>query len=178
MASPIPDAKRAGLPVDLDRLTVEGDEWLTAGDRYALKTHGVCAQLQPGHFMIRIRVPGGVLPTDQARAVARLTRSVGPDWIHLTTRQNLELHWVEDRQVAHVLDSLAQVIGQGHFRAGIKRKPLISAPRFTFSASQGKLFTGNRMQKDRKIATHRGKAAIRHFFRRCPDHHPVTVPCG
>jgi sulfite reductase beta subunit-like hemoprotein len=110
MAPPnIPAVKRAGLPVDLDRLAAEGDEWLTADDRYALKTHGICAQLQPGRFMVRIRVPGGVLPTARARGVARLTRAIGPDWLHLTTRQNLELHWVEDRQVPAVLDGLAQV---------------------------------------------------------------------
>ena len=46
----IPAAKRAGLPVDLDRLAAEGDGWLTADDRYALKTQGVCAQLQPGRL--------------------------------------------------------------------------------------------------------------------------------
>src|ERR1044072_3710482 len=100
MAAPdIPTVKRAGLPVDIDRLGAEGDGWLTPEDRYALKTHGVCAQVQDNVFMVRIRVPGGVLPTEQARGVARLARRYGPDWIHLTTRQNLELHWVQDRDV-------------------------------------------------------------------------------
>lgn len=60
----IPAAKRAGLAVDLQRLAAEGDGWLTPEDRYALKTHGVCAQEQAHVFMIRTRVPGGVLPTD------------------------------------------------------------------------------------------------------------------
>jgi len=54
MAAPdIPTAKRAGLPVDLDRLAEEGDGWLTPEDRYSLKTHGVCAQAQDHRFMIR-----------------------------------------------------------------------------------------------------------------------------
>ena len=47
MAPDIPGAKRAGLPVDLDRLTAEGDEWLSGEERYALKMHGLCAQAQP-----------------------------------------------------------------------------------------------------------------------------------
>jgi sulfite reductase beta subunit-like hemoprotein len=109
MPPDIPAAKRAGLPVDLRRLTDEGDGWLSPEDRYALKTHGVCAQVQPGRFMIRIRVPGGVLPTDQARGLARLARRHGSDWLHLTTRQDIELHWVDARQVEAVLTALGRL---------------------------------------------------------------------
>ena len=110
MAVPnIPAAKSAGLPVDLDRLAAEGDAWLSPEDRYSLKTWGVCTQEQPGVFMIRVRNPGGALPTPQARGLARLSRSFGPDWIHLTTRQNVELHWVEDRRVPALLDAVAEI---------------------------------------------------------------------
>lgn len=110
MAAPdIPAAKRAGLPVDLDRLTREGDGWLTPEDRYALKTYGVCAQTQDHVFMIRVRIPGGVLPTAQARGLARLARRFGPDWLHVTTRQNIEFHWVADRDVAALLDALERI---------------------------------------------------------------------
>ena len=107
-APDIPSAKRAGLPVDLARLASEGDAWLSPEERYALKTHGVCAQLQDGVFMIRVRVPGGVLTTDQARGLARIARRDGPDWLHLTTRQNVELHWVDAGRVPSVLDQLAR----------------------------------------------------------------------
>src|SRR5215211_8172650 len=104
MAAPnIPAAKRAGLTVDLDRLASDGDDWLTPEDRYALKTYGVCAQLQPHVFMVRVRIAGGVLPTEQARGLARLAREHGTDWLHLTTRQNVELHWVQDRRVPWLL---------------------------------------------------------------------------
>lgn len=110
MAAPdIPAAKRAGLPVDLDRLATDGDDWLTPEDRYALKTHGVCAQLQPGVFMIRIRVPGGVLLADQARGLARIARAKAAHWLHLTTRQSVELHHVDARDVKDVLDRVARL---------------------------------------------------------------------
>src|SRR4051812_5374227 len=110
MAAPdIPSAKRAGLPVDLDRLARDGDGWLTPEGRYALKTHGVCAQAQDHVFMVRVRIPGGALPTFQARSLARLARRVGPDWLHLTTRQNLELHWVEDRRVPEVVREIERM---------------------------------------------------------------------
>lgn len=110
MAGPdIPAAKRAGLPVDIERLAVEGDGHLTPEERYALKTHGVCAQAQDHVFMVRVRVPGGVLPTVQARGLARLARVHGLDWLHLTTRQNVELHWVEDRKVPDLLRAVERI---------------------------------------------------------------------
>ncbi len=104
----IPAAKRSGLRVDLERLRNEGDDWLTAEDRFALKTYGACTQLQPHVFMVRVRIPGGVLPTAQARSLARIANGFAEDWLHLTTRQSCELHWVEDRRVPEVLDELAQ----------------------------------------------------------------------
>ncbi len=104
----IPAAKRAGLPVDLERLRTDGDDWLTPEDRFALKTHGVCTQLQPHVFMVRVRIPGGVLPTEHARGLARVAARHGEDWLHLTTRQSCELHWVNDRRIPDVLDELAR----------------------------------------------------------------------
>ncbi|HYZ98786.1 MAG TPA: nitrite/sulfite reductase, partial [Acidimicrobiales bacterium] len=104
----IPAAKRAGLPVDLDRLTADGDGWLSPEERYALKTHGVCAQLQDGVFMVRVRIPGGVAPTEQVRGLARIAARRAEDWLHVTTRQNVELHWVAARDVVPVLDELAR----------------------------------------------------------------------
>src|SRR5947209_1457864 len=110
MAAPdIPRAKRQGLLIDFDRLAAEGDGWLTPEDRYALKTHGVCAQEQDHVFMMRIRIPGGALPTTQARGLARLARRYSNDWLHLTTRQNAEFHWVADRQVPEVIDQVSRL---------------------------------------------------------------------
>jgi sulfite reductase beta subunit-like hemoprotein/nitrite reductase/ring-hydroxylating ferredoxin subunit len=105
----VPEAKRRGLQVDFERLAAEGDRWLAPEDRYALKTYGVCAQEQDHVFMIRVRIPGGVLPTAQARGLARLARGYGNDWVHLTTRQNVELHWVEDRKVPELLDRISHL---------------------------------------------------------------------
>lgn len=103
----IPAAKRAGLPVDLERLTTDGDDWLSPEERYALKQHGVCPQAQPGMFMIRIRTGNGVLPSAAARGLASLAATHGRGWVHLTTRQQVELHHVEARSVTTVLAGLA-----------------------------------------------------------------------
>ncbi len=105
MAPNIPAAKRAGLPVDLERLTAEGDDWLSPEERYALKMHGVCAQAQPGVFMIRIRA-GGVIETDAALQLADIADEFAKGWIHLTTRQQVQLHHVKARDVTMVLSRL------------------------------------------------------------------------
>ncbi|HEX2054271.1 MAG TPA: nitrite/sulfite reductase [Actinomycetota bacterium] len=106
MAPNIPAAKRAGLPVDLDRLSSEGDSWLSPEERYSLKMHGVCAQAQPGVFMIRIRT-GGAVDVDAALGLADLADRYAKGWIHLTTRQQVQLHHVEAKNVVTVLTGLS-----------------------------------------------------------------------
>jgi sulfite reductase beta subunit-like hemoprotein len=123
----IVDAKRAGLPVDLDRLAVEGDDWLSAADRYSLKPLGVCAQAQPHLFMIRCRT-GGRLTSDAARGLSALARAHGQRWLHLTTRQQIELHHIHAREVASVLGELrAAGLGTdatcGHTMRGVMACP-------------------------------------------------------
>ncbi|HYO00036.1 MAG TPA: hypothetical protein VEU28_10220, partial [Actinomycetota bacterium] len=102
MAPNIPAAKRAGLPVDLERLTVDGDSWLSPEERYALKMHGVCAQAQPGVFMIRTRT-GGVVDSDTARGLADIADEYARGWIRITTRQQVEFHHVQARDVNEVM---------------------------------------------------------------------------
>jgi sulfite reductase beta subunit-like hemoprotein len=99
----VPAAKRAGLLVDLDRLAAEGVGWLTPEDRYALKTYGVCAQVQSEAFMMRVRIVGGRITPVQAFAVADLVDEHGHGWVHLSTRQNIELHHVAPSSVTDVL---------------------------------------------------------------------------
>jgi sulfite reductase beta subunit-like hemoprotein len=106
----IPAAKRAGLPVDLDRLTTDGDDWLSPEERFALKTHGVCAQAQPGVFMIRVRTSGGRVSTDAARGLADLADRYGKGWLHLTTRQQVQFHHIDAH---HVTTLLAQIEALG-----------------------------------------------------------------
>lgn len=101
-----PAAKRAGLPVDLDRLTAEGDDWLSAEERLALKKHGVCAQGQPHVFMVRIRTSGGIVDAATARRLARLADRYGKGWLHLTTRQQVQLHHVHARDVTTVMGAV------------------------------------------------------------------------
>jgi sulfite reductase beta subunit-like hemoprotein len=89
--------------VDLDRLATEGVGWLTPEDRYALKTYGVCTQVQSDAFMVRVRIPGGRMTPVQAFALAQLVDDHAMGWVHLSTRQNIELHHVAPASVLEVL---------------------------------------------------------------------------
>ena len=129
MAGPdIAKAKRAGLVVDIDRLARDGDGWLSPEERYALKTHGVCAQAQPGVFMIRVRVAGGSLTAAQARGLGRLATTYGGGWLHLTTRQNAELHWVAAHDVPAVLAAVEELGLTNDSACGHTMRNVMSCP--------------------------------------------------
>jgi sulfite reductase (ferredoxin) len=57
------------------------------------KLLGVIPQRQPGLWIQRVRIPGGILLADQWRVLAKLARQLTPNTpLHLTTRQDIELH--------------------------------------------------------------------------------------
>jgi sulfite reductase beta subunit-like hemoprotein len=59
--------------------------------------------------MIRTKVPGGLLTTLQMRAMARIADDFGGGKGHLTTRQNMQYHFVPLKQVPDLLHALADV---------------------------------------------------------------------
>ncbi len=57
-------------------------------------------------FMVRIRVPGGQLRSDQLRTIATLAERHARGSADLTVRQNVQLHWVSAEVLPEVLDEL------------------------------------------------------------------------
>jgi sulfite reductase beta subunit-like hemoprotein len=70
---------------------------------------GVYGQRQQGVQMIRTKIPGGLLTADQMRAMARVADQFGGGKGHLTTRQNIQYHFVPLTQVPDLLHMLADV---------------------------------------------------------------------
>jgi sulfite reductase (ferredoxin) len=68
---------------------------------------GVGKALQ--RFMVRIRIPNGMMTSRQLRAIADLTRRHANGIADLTVRQNIQLHWVTIESLPEVLDGLWQV---------------------------------------------------------------------
>src|SRR6188472_280418 len=69
--------------------------------------NGVYLQLHA--YMLRIAVPYGTLSSRQMRKLAHIARTYDRGYGHFTTRQNLQLHWVQLPQVPDVLLELADV---------------------------------------------------------------------
>ena len=60
-------------------------------------------------FMVRIRIPNGMMTSSQLRAIADLTHRHANGIADLTVRQNIQLHWVTIESLPEVLDGLWQV---------------------------------------------------------------------
>ncbi len=60
-------------------------------------------------FMVRIRIPNGIMTSHQLRAIADLTQLYANGIADLTVRQNIQLHWVTIESLPEVLDGLWQV---------------------------------------------------------------------
>jgi sulfite reductase (ferredoxin) len=60
-------------------------------------------------FMVRIRIPNGLLRSEQLRTIADLTQRYARGIADITVRQNIQLHWITIETLPDVLDGLAQV---------------------------------------------------------------------
>jgi sulfite reductase (ferredoxin) len=58
------------------------------------------------YFMIRIRVPGGILSSHQLRAISDAAKLHARGVADLTVRQNVQLHWVSIESLPEVLEIL------------------------------------------------------------------------
>jgi sulfite reductase (ferredoxin) len=60
------------------------------------------------YFMLRIRIPNGLLRSDQLRAVARLAEKYARGLADLTVRQNVQLHWLTIESLPQIFRELWQ----------------------------------------------------------------------
>lgn len=114
-------AKRDLTPVERDKLTINPDfdfkhdiaarpfEDLASNEIGMFKWTGIYHQLQKGFFMMRLRLPGGVITADQMDRVADLAAQYAQDQLCITTRQTFQFHWLHKEDLYKVLESLAEV---------------------------------------------------------------------
>jgi sulfite reductase (ferredoxin) len=60
-------------------------------------------------FMVRIRIPNGLMRSQQVRTIANLAEKYGRGVADITVRQNIQLHWVTIESLPAVLQSLWNV---------------------------------------------------------------------
>ena len=90
------------------------------GEVERLKWVGIYPQKQGGDaFMMRIKVPGGVLKPEQARVIGRIAADFangpipnphfGNNFLDLTTRQDVQMHWLKMGNVPEIWRRLEAV---------------------------------------------------------------------
>ena len=110
MPKTIEQVKAEGLDLDLATVTASGFGAIGPDDLYRLKTYGLCSpRKKEEDFMIRIRVPGGAVTAAQAVRVAELAAGHAGGWVHLSTRQNFELHMVGAEDGPVILEELERI---------------------------------------------------------------------
>ena len=62
-----------------------------------------------GYFMLRIRIPGGALTSEQLDIVGDLAVTFGRDVADVTDRQNVQLHWIRIEDVPEIWKRLESV---------------------------------------------------------------------
>ena len=83
------------------------------GEVERLKWVGIYPQKQGGDaFMMRIKIPGGVLTPEQARVIGKIAADFargpvpnphfGNNFLDLTTRQDVQMHWIKMENVPEI----------------------------------------------------------------------------
>src|ERR1700736_6495567 len=61
------------------------------------------------YFMMRIGMPNGILSSAQLRVIGELTKKHARNLADITTRQNIQLHWLTIDSLVEVVDALTEI---------------------------------------------------------------------
>lgn len=62
-----------------------------------------------GYFMMRVKIPNGVLTPTQLRVIGQISQKYGADSGELTTRQDIQIHFIRIESLLAIFDELAAV---------------------------------------------------------------------
>lgn len=97
-------------------------------DYGALKKGGFMRQKQKGYFSLRLQVVGGNLTAENIKTVSEVAEKYGKGYVHMTSRQGIEIPFIKFDQIEEVKAELA--------KGGVK--PGVCGPRVrTVTACQG-----------------------------------------
>jgi sulfite reductase (ferredoxin) len=93
---------------ELGKRIREADSGLLTPDEF--KSHhaplGVYEQRECRTYMMRIRCAGGALTPSQLRTTAQLAQEFGSSFLHITTRQELQLHDIQRQNLLPIMQTL------------------------------------------------------------------------
>jgi sulfite reductase (ferredoxin) len=76
--------------------------------RFRLQHGAYGSRLHMDYSMVRIKVPGGDMTPDQIEKIASLSEAFSIGSAHVSTRQNIQLHWVQLEDVSEVMRGLVE----------------------------------------------------------------------
>jgi sulfite reductase beta subunit-like hemoprotein len=93
---------------DIYRYAQAANHRIAPEDEALFKWYGVYTQrpASDGFFMVRIRIPGGDLSSEQLRLIAALSDRFGRGLADVTVRQNIQLHWVRIENLPEIIEAL------------------------------------------------------------------------
>ena len=77
-------------------------------DYKELKKHGFIPQLQKDYFSLRVGIVGGHIEADQLLKVYEVAKKYGKDYVHMTSRQSIEIPFIKLEDIETVKKELAQ----------------------------------------------------------------------
>lgn len=87
---------------------VEGNEKVLQVDYKTLKKNGLMSQIQKDHFAMRLKVVGGQVTTEQLQKIREIADKYGRGYIHLTSRQGIEIPFIRLEDIEAVKAELAE----------------------------------------------------------------------
>ncbi|MDX1932473.1 MAG: hypothetical protein SFU56_07695 [Capsulimonadales bacterium] len=104
--------EKDGLDVwaDVLRYAADGYAAIAEDDFVRMRWYGIYQQRpNEGHFMMRIKLPGGIVTAEQLRVIADLTEQYARGIADVTTRQTFQWHWLTIHDFPDIVDRLNRV---------------------------------------------------------------------
>jgi ferredoxin-nitrite reductase len=124
--------EKDGLDVirDIERYAQLGFKAIIDSDFDRLKFLGLYVQRPKTDefFMLRVKIPGGVLQAKQVKMVAELAKEYGRDLLDITTRQSLQFHWIKVENLPDIFNRLKKVGLTTVAAAGDCPRNIVSSP--------------------------------------------------
>ncbi len=131
-------------------------------DLNELKKGGILKQKQKDYFILRTRTPGGYIKADILGKFMQIAKKYGKGYVHLSTRQCIEVAWIHIRDLEKVKKELKK-IGILTGTCGPRSRNIVACPgssvcRFGFTDTEklaqkfDKKFFGKDVPKKFKIA--------------------------
>lgn len=86
------------------------------------------AELQDRYFMMRIRLDGGMMSSEQMRVIGGISTDFARGTADFTDRQNIQLHWIRIEDVPEIWDRLASVNLDTFFGCGDVPRVILGSP--------------------------------------------------